>query len=801
MSEQSEHLSSPMSAPATAAMEYVKHGWEPIRLPPLKKTPAGKWKEARAWTDAEINAAFSDCSNIGIALGKRSANLIDIDFDCREAAELAKTIVSDFPSFGRAGSPNSHRVIHAKLKKGRYTFELPSAVAAKLGAERTMLLEVRGTGHQTMFPPSTHPSGEKIHWHEDSLSVPQVEAAELLQQCGLIAALSTITMAYPKVAGERDEVCLILTGVLIRAGLDDEEIDLLVPTVAALAGDDEAEKRGGKASASRQKIDAGENTWGLPELCKRLGLEDLEPKLRDWLRLGSVSIEVDGLPSIVIRAGHMPSEVDQAEAALLSKSFGIYQRGEDLVRVVKLPHSTGEDGVRRAGGIILIKKIEQPWLLEKFSLAARWFRPGEEANIPIDPPSRHATQLLARVGDWRAPVLHGVVSTPTMRRDGTVLQTPGFDPASGLLYEPNGVQFPEVPEMPSRSDAISARDRLMRPFRNFKFPDKADRSVVLTTVITSTIRRNLPSAPMIAIDAPTAGSGKSLLAETIGIIATGHKPTMMSQGKSPEEDEKRLSSVLMAGDPVLVIDNCDRPLGGDTLCSMLTQEFIAARILGRSEVIRMPTNALIMATGNNLEVVGDLGRRTLVIRIDTGAERPDQIEHSFDPRVEAANERSDLVVAALTILRAYIAAGRPRPLTPMGSFEEWNLVREALVWLDEKDPIVTRERVIADDPRKGELADLFATWGEALGGRAVTLAEIADEASNQLSGNVGRLYQILAERTPKGIFSATSIGRYLGRHKDRLVGGRVLRCIDDPSGVKRYRLEVPGAPPANDTPF
>lgn len=800
MSEQSERLSSPMSAPASAAMEYVKYGWEPIRLPPLKKTPTGKWKEARSWTDAEINAAFSESSNIGIALGKRSANLIDIDFDCREAAELAKIIVSDFPSFGRAGSPNSHRVIHAKLKKGRYTFDLPSAVATKLGAERTMLLEIRGSGHQTMFPPSTHPSGEKVHWHDDSLSVPQVEAAELLQQCGLIAALSAVTMAYPKGAGERDEVCLILTGVLVRAGLDDQEIDLLVPTVAALAGDDEAEKRGGKAAASRQKIEAGENTWGLPELCKRLGLEDLEPRLRDWLRLGGLSAEVDGLPSIVVRAGHMPGEVDQAEAALLSKGFGIYQRGEDLVRVVKLPHSTGEDGVRRAGGIILIKKIEQPWLLEKFSLAARWFRPGEEANIPIDPPPRHATQLLARIGDWRASVLHGVVSTPTMRRDGTVLQTPGFDPASGLLYEPNGVQFPEVPEMPSRADAISARDRLMRPFRDFKFQDEADRSVVLTTVITSLIRRNLPSAPMIAIDAPTAGSGKSLLAETIGVIATGHKPTMISQGKSPEEDEKRLSSVLMAGDPVLVIDNCDRPLGGDTLCSMLTQEFIAARILGRSEVIRMPTNVLIMATGNNLEVVGDLGRRTLVIRIDTGEERPDQIEHSFDPRVEAADERPAIVVAGLTILRAYIAAGRPTPLTPMGSFEEWNLVREALVWLDEKDPIVTRERVIADDPRKGELADLLATWGDALGGRAVTLAEIADEASHP-SGNVGRLHQILAERTPKGIFSATSIGRYLGRHKDRLVGGRVLRCIDDPSGVKRYRLEVPGAPPADDTPF
>ena len=115
----------------------------------------------------------------------------------------------------------------------------------------------------------------------------------------------------------------------------------------------------------------------------------------------------------------------------------------------------------------------------------------------------------------------------------------------------------------------------------------------------------------------------------------------------------------MAGDPVVVFDNCDKPLGGDTLCSALTQEVIAARILGKSEVPRILTNALFMATGNNLEVMGDLGRRTLLCRIDTGEERPDQIEHKFSPIDEAQKDRPTLVVAGLTILRAYEAAGRP----------------------------------------------------------------------------------------------------------------------------------------------
>jgi hypothetical protein len=194
MSDHSMRLSDSMSTPAGAASEYVKRGLEPLRLPPRKKSPAGKWKEPRKWTEAEIRDEFADDSNVGVALGKRSGNLIDIDFDCVEAAELAKIVLDALPSFGRPGSPYSHRIVQAELKKGRYTFELPAEVAAKLSAARTMLLEVRGDGHQTMFPPSIHPSGEQVQWHAGATSVSSFAADELLRLCGIIAVLSAVAM-------------------------------------------------------------------------------------------------------------------------------------------------------------------------------------------------------------------------------------------------------------------------------------------------------------------------------------------------------------------------------------------------------------------------------------------------------------------------------------------------------------------------------------------------------------------------------------------------------------------------------
>jgi len=348
--------------------------------------------------------------------------------------------------------------------------------------------------------------------------------------------------------------------------------------------------------------------------------------------------------------------------------------------------------------------------------------------------------------------------------------------------------FPAVPEAPTKADAEKAIAVLAKPFRDFCFASEADRSVTLVAVLTALVRPMFPAAPLFAIDAPTAGTGKSLLAETIGVIATGHKPAMLSQGFNGEEDQKRLSSVLMAGDQVIIIDNCDRPIQGDFLCSMLTQERVRPRILGKSEMRTLPTRCLVMATGNNLTLSGDVTRRALICRMDPGMERPDQRQFSFDPRVEARANRPELVMAGLTVLRAYIEAGRPMPRDTIGSFEAWNLVREALLWLGHDDPADTRERILADDPAKAVLLDLLRLRRSALQDRPVTLSELATMADKQGNGPAQDLVAELIASTRYQHFNARSVGRSLAKHVDRIVGGLVLLSDSDGSGVKSYRV-------------
>lgn len=772
----------------TAARYYWNLGWEPLPLPAGQKKPHRSWKTPVAWTDEEIGYKFSPVGNVGLALGERSGGLIDVDCDWPEAAQIGRELLGDLPSFGREGSPFSHRLALGKLRKGVIHFQIPKAAQQLFGADRLMVLELRGDGHQTMVPPSLHPSGERVRWHNAPNATPEIDGDDLERRAGQVAFLAVIQKAYPRSAGYRDDVCLALTGTLLRAGIDEADADRWVELVASLAGDEEAEKRGGKAVASKAKLDAREEVWGLPKLCELLGIEPMEQTLRKWLGLGGGGNGTDP-NAIAVWPGEMHIAVDRAEQALMRENVGIYQRFDSLVRVVCLVVSVDDEGIGRDSGAMILRPATKPWLREQFARVAKWEKPGKKgAMVRTDPPSDAASAYLDRVGEWNLRFLQGITQSPTMRADGTILQEPGYDSASGLLYDPGRIAFPKVADAPSKAEALAALETLEQPFRDFCFAGEADRSVALTAVLTALVRPMFSSAPLFAIDAPTAGTGKSLLTETIAIIVTGHKPAMMSQGKSDEENEKRLSSVLMAGDQVIVIDNCDRPIEGDFLCSMLSQEMVQPRILGKSETRRLPTRCLVLATGNNLVLSGDVTRRTLLCRMDAGVERPDQRQFGFDPREEALVQRPQLVAAGLTILRAYIAEGRPNPMEKIGSFEHWNLVREALVWLGCHDPADTRDRILAEDPQKAVLLDLLRLWRDALGDRWVLLKEIEKLAGEDGDGLVNELVQELADSTPRGNFNARSVGKFLAKQIDRVAGGLILRAEPHPSGVKRYRV-------------
>ena len=181
---------------------------------------------------------------------------------------------------------------------------------------------------------------------------------------------------------------------------------------------------------------------------------------------------------------------------------------------------------------------------------------------------------------------------------------------------------------------------------------------------------------MFAFTAPTAGTGKSYMADLIATIVTGEAAPALSQGRSEEETEKRLTGVLLAGHTIINLDNCTLAVDGDFLCQVLTQPIVEVRKLGGHDVWRVPGSATMLATGNSLVIAGDMTRRALVCNLDAGVERPELREFDFNPVEMAKCGRAGYLVDVLTILRAFHVAGSPRQAKPLGSLQA--LLREVL---------------------------------------------------------------------------------------------------------------------------
>ena len=510
-------------------------------------------------------------------------------------------------------------------------------------------------------------------------------------------------------------------------------------------------------------------------------------------------------PTIRIEAGAIEVIVDAAEQALISADRGLYLHGNRIVFVDNVRLITAE------GKRVLSQQIrerEEHALLEDLASSATFekfdARKGRYARC--DPPMQIVTTLQQRRGRLRFPVLRGVINAPTLRADGTILKKAGYDQESGLLFDPRGVEFPSLIDRPTQADAESALAVLRWPIKDFPFVNNTDQAVALSAILTACVRRSLPTAPLHGFSSPVAGTGKSILVDIACVIVNGRAAGVLAQGRRNGESEKRLGSLLLSGEGVIAIDNCEDPVGGELLCQLLTQEQVTIRILGKSEAPEVPSNAFVTATGNNLTFEGDLTRRALLCRLDPNEERPELREFEFDPVALAKSKRPQLVVAALTILRAYQVAGRPSVgLTPLGSFETWSSwVRGALVWLGVGDPVDSMESVRARDPQTEALRAVLTPWRALVGDDLMTTAELIDRAKASRGFSGVRLVKSSQDkdRVDGALFDAflvvagqgsevnsKRLGKWLGQNRDRMLDGLRIVHAGERQGSALWRVE------------
>jgi hypothetical protein len=275
--------------------------------------------------------------------------------------------------------------------------------------------------------------------------------------------------------------------------------------------------------------------------------------------------------------------------------------------------------------------------------------------------------------------------------------------------------------------------------------------VILSEILAALTRKAMRAAPLHVVTAPKMASGKTLLATVGGYVATGRAPAMMSQAEDPESERKRLLAVLLEGAPLVVIDNVERPLKSDALCSVLTEPLFTDRLLGFSRTADRPTNALFVATGNNIVVAGDLTARAVVCTLDPMCERPEERRFRVDLHDWVPRNRGRLVAAALTVVRAYLAAGEPMKgrLPNFARFEDWSrLVREPLVVARHGRPVPDQadDRGARSRPRAADRA----AQGVARGVRGDAGHGRAGRPGGGRDGGLGRLCPIRAEAPGAG---------------------------------------------------
>lgn len=499
--------------------------------------------------------------------------------------------------------------------------------------------------------------------------------------------------------------------------------------------------------------------------------------------------------TIVVR----PEQADvmrEFEGALESADW-LYQRGGFFVRVVN-------SGSMRRPTIMAVPTESLAPLSTDY---VAWIKlkvdgEGNEEEVPVNPPPWAVSGLAASPQLWtHVRHLDGIVQYPVLRPDGTVFATPGYDEGLRLLLLGTAGTV-EVHPSPTQADAVKAARDLLDVVCDFPFADDVGRAVFLAGVLTPLCRyAGIGNVPLILVDKSVRGCGGSLLVDTIGVLLKGETLPRVPQAQNDEEQRKVITSVLLAGDDLVLIDNLSHPLGGASIDALLTGSVWRDRLLGRNELSLVPNLATFYATGNNVELLGDTTRRVLRIRLEAAHERPEERADFKYPELLAhvRAHRPQLLSAALTILRAYCLAGRPKqPVSAWGSFEGWSgLVASAVAWCGLPDPSAARaSRDESADAEKNDLADLLDAWVEIDSeGEGVTARTIMRRLQDDTNGTLyPRIRQHFTHSGSGRLLTVSKAASKLRKLRGRVVGSLRLVAENNRTKTAVWRVESIASP-------
>jgi hypothetical protein len=349
----------------------------------------------------------------------------------------------------------------------------------------------------------------------------------------------------------------------------------------------------------------------------------------------------------------------------------LFQRGSNLCRLRVDPDTQAPS----------LELLEEARLCNALARVADWMRETEKPDGRIKcenvPPPREVVRDVGAMPCYPGiPAIRALVESPTFSQVGDLVIAPGYHPDARLLYHPAaGLTVPPVPERPTADEVQEARRLLVEEvFGDFPFAGDASRAHAVAAAIQPIVRPMIDGpTPLTVFDAPTEGTGKTLCVSCIVVINTGREPEAISEARDEDEWRKRLTATLAEGPTFVVLDNLNRMLDSGALASVLTATTWKDRVLGVSRTLTVPNTATWLSSGNNTRMSRELIRRTLWCRLDSKQDAPWERANFRHPHLLTwvKEHRGTLLWAVLTLVRAWIAAGRPKGTKTLGMFESW----------------------------------------------------------------------------------------------------------------------------------
>jgi hypothetical protein len=634
-------------------------------------------------------------------------------------------------------------------------------------------IDVRGDGGYICLPPSKSSAGGEYRWVQNNaaqaipaplwlITLAKATKAKAWAKAALERECKAVAAAQPNTRNNTLNIAAFnLFQIVAGRGLDEQEVRDRLYEAAETCG--------------LVADDGAQQVWATINSGAAAGRQ--QPRYRPQ------PPPQGARPTIQLMDGQLLRILSETEDALLASGLPIFSRAGMLVEPVA-ENMSAADGCKTV--VARLRPLSPESFLGPAAESAAFEKYDRKRNkwVDTDPPLRHVRVILASERRWRFPHVTGVITTPTLRPDGSLLADPGHDPETELYLMP-GFQLPPIPEHPTREQALAALKLLIDLFSEFSFKriggehqKLLNRSVALSGLLTALVRGSLPTAPMHLIHAHMSGTGKSHLVDVIAVVATGRICPVITALKNAEETEKRLGSIILGGIAMVSLDNCTHDLGGELLCQIAERPVVKIRILGSSEMPDCEVHTAMYATGNNITFQGDMVRRGLVSNLEVLDERPELRKFKRNAVRQAAGNRATYVAAALTVIRAYLAAGLPEVCGPFGSYPEWSMmVRSPLIWLGEPDPVASIDMSQAEDPELVDRREWVALWlVEFKLDTPYTSASFVEAASVEPAGfNTNPIKEFLLRIAgdKDGGISTKRLGEWLRR-----MSGRVVKADD-----------------------